>query len=266
MSSGRAAGDLLAALQPRGEAGRAAPWLRAVLAQAGVELRLSLRRGESVLVTLVVPVVLLAFFMSIGAAPPGAERSIDFLLPGTLALAVMAAGLPNLGIATAYERGDGVLKRLGATPLSRAGLVVAKVLALLALEVVQVVALVALAAGVYGWRPQGTPLLAIPALLLGTAAFAGLGLVLAGTLRPEATLAIANGLFLILLLVGGLFLPLSALPPWMAAVGRVLPAAALADTLRAALMGAPEEPAAALLLAGWAVAAPVVAALTFRWE
>src|SRR5262249_1941574 len=117
------------ALGPRGAEQRAAPLLRAVLAQARTELVLSPRRGESVLVPLGIPVVLLAFFMSVGALPANIERRIDFLLPGPLALAVMATGLANLGIATAYERGDGVLKRLGATPLPRGGLVVGKLLA-----------------------------------------------------------------------------------------------------------------------------------------
>jgi ABC-2 type transport system permease protein len=250
-----------------GSRGGPAPLWRAVLAQARVELVLSLRRGESVLVTLVIPIVLLAFFMSVGAVPEMVGRRIDFLLPGTLALAVMATGLANLGIATAYERGDGVLKRLGATPLPRAGLVAGKLLAVIALEVVQVAALLLIAAAAYDWRPQGAPLLAVLALLLGTAAFAGLGLWMAGTLRPEATLAGANGLFLLLLLLGGLFLPLDALPGWMAAVGRALPAAALADTLRAAFASPPALPVDSfVLLLVWAIAAPLAATLTFRWE
>jgi ABC-2 type transport system permease protein len=254
-------------LAPSADGGRPAPLALAILAQTRVELLLSLRRGESVLVTLVIPVVLLAFFMSAGALPASVTQPIDFLLPGTLALAVMATGLANLGIATAYERGDGVLKRLGATPLPRGGLVVAKLLGVLALEALQTAALVAIAVLAYGWRPEGAPLLAGLALLLGTAAFAGLGLTLAGTLRPEATLAAANGVFLLLLLLGGLFLPLSALPPWMGTIGRLLPAAALADTLRGALSTPPEvAPGAALLLLGWAIVGPVAAALTFRWE
>ncbi len=249
------------------ERGRAAPLWRAVLAQTWVELLLSLRRGESVLVTLVIPAVLLVFFMSVGAIPVPIARPIDFLLPGTLALAVMATGLANLGIATAYERGDGVLKRLGATPLPRAGLVAGKLLAVVALEVIQVLALVLIAALAYGWRPQGEPALAALALLLGTAAFAGMGLTMAGTLRPEATLAGANGLFLVLLLLGGLFLPLEALPGWMEAVGHLLPAAALADTLRAALAPPGDVPIGSFVhLLVWAIVAPLAAALTFRWE
>lgn len=254
-------------LTPAGAAARPASRAQTVLAQTRVELLLSLRRGESVLVTLVIPIVLLVFFMSVPSVPVAVDQPIEFLLPGTLALAVMATGLANLGIATAYERGDGVLKRLGATPLTRGGLVVAKLLAVVLLEALQVAALVAIAALAYGWRPQGAPLLALLALLLGTGAFAGLGLLMAGTLRPEATLAGANGLFLLLLLLGGLFLPLGALPPWMGAVGHLLPAAALADTLRGALaVPASVSPVEFGLLVAWAVAAPVAAALTFRWE
>jgi ABC-2 type transport system permease protein len=254
-------------LAPIGQAGRPASLARMVAAQTWQEVLLSLRRGESVLVTLVIPVVLLAFFMSVGALPVPIADPIDFLLPGTLALAVMATGLANLGIATAYERGDGVLKRLGATPLPRAGLVVAKLFSVVLLEAVQVAVLVGLAALAYGWRPRGAPALALLALLLGTAAFAGLGLLMAGTMRPEATLAGANGLFLGLLLLGGLFLPLSALPGWMAAIGHLLPAAALADTLRGALaQPADVPPGAALLLLLWSLGAPIAAALTFRWE
>ena len=253
-------------LVPAAGTGRAAPFVRTILAQTRVELLLSLRRGESVLVTLVIPMVLLAFFMSVGSLPVPVEQPIDFLLPGTVALAVMATGLANLGIATAYERGDGVLKRLGATPLRRSGLVAAKLLAVLVLEAIQVGALIAIAVG-YGWRPQGAPWLAALALVLGTAAFAGLGLAMAGTLRPEATLALANGLFLLLLLLGGLFLPLSALPGWMAAIGHLLPAAALAEVLRGTLAAPASVPAGSLLLlVGWAIVAPLAAALTFRWE
>lgn len=246
---------------------RPAALARMLAAQTRAELRLTLRRGESVLVTLIIPCVLLVFFMSLPRAPLPEAATIDFLLSGTLALAVMAAGLPNLGIATAYERGDGVLKRLGATPLPRAGLIVAKLLAVGVIELVQVLILVGIAALAYGWRPTGAPELALLALLLGTAAFAGLGLLMAGTLRPEATLAGANGLFLALLLLGGLFVPLDVLPPWMAAFGSLLPAAALAQALRAALHPTPELPVLAWgVLLAWGLLAPAAAALTFRWE
>ena len=66
-------------------------------------------------------------------------------LPGTLAIAIVASGLVNLGIATAYERGYGVLKRLGGSPLGRSGLVAAKLAVVLAIGLAQVVGLLAVA-------------------------------------------------------------------------------------------------------------------------
>src|SRR5438477_10834456 len=139
----------------------AAPLIRQILIQTQYELLLTLRRGENVLVTLIVPVMLLIFFASLNIVPAVNGSAINFLLPGILALAVMAAGMVNLGIATAYERHYGVLKRLGASPLSRSGLIIAKVISILVLEVVQVILVVGVAVTLYGWQPAGSPLLAI---------------------------------------------------------------------------------------------------------
>src|ERR1051326_2222447 len=132
-----------------------APFGRQALAQTRVELLLTLRRGESVLITLIVPVVLLIFFASLNIIPASTGKAVDFLLPGMLALAIMATGMVSLGIATAYERYYGVLKRLGSSPLPRSGLIIAKVISVLALEVIQVIILVAVAVALYGWRPAG---------------------------------------------------------------------------------------------------------------
>ena len=238
----------------------------AIAAQAWTETRLTLRRGESVLVTLIIPTALLAFFAS-ARVLPAAGRTIQFLLPGTLALAVISTGLVSLGIATAYERYYGVLKRMGSTPFPRIGLVAAKLLSVLALEAAQVVLLVAVASLFYGWRPHGAVGLAILTLLLGTMAFAGLGLAMAGSLRAEATLAGANGLFLFFLLLGGLYVPLDHLPSWLVPVARVLPANALAEVLRATLRASGSIPlSSGALLVAWAIAMPVLAAVTFKWE
>jgi ABC-2 type transport system permease protein len=234
-----------------------------------MELRLTARRGENILVTLVIPVVVLLFFASVGVFPTAIGRPVDFLLPGTLALAVVATSLVNLGIATAYERNYGVLKRLGGSPLTRGGLLIAKMSAVLVVEIGQVVLLIAIAIAVLGWRPGAgaSPLLFMAALLLGTLAFAGLGLLLAGALRAEATLALANGLFIAFLLLGGIILPVTDLPGPLGAVAAVLPAAALADAFRVALGSADGTVVGPLLiLGGWAVAAVGLAARTFRWE
>jgi ABC-2 type transport system permease protein len=247
---------------------RPAPAARAAAALAAMELRLTSRRGENVLVTLVIPTAVLLFFATVGIVPGVAGRPVDFLLPGALALAVIASGLVNLGIATAYERSYGVLKRLGGSPLPRSGLVAAKVASVLLLEALQVALLVGVAVVALGWTaPAGASApLALIALLLGTLAFAGLGLLLAGSLRAEATLALANGLFLLFLMLGGIVLPIDHLPGPLAAVAGALPASALADALRVALSGAGDPVGPLVLLTAWGVAATGLAIRTFRWE
>src|SRR5947208_9796967 len=146
----------------------AAPLIRQILIQTQYELLLTLRHSENVLVTLIVPVMLLIFFTSLNIVPAVNGSAINFLFPGILALAVMAAGMVNLGIATAYERYYGVLKRLGSSPLPRSGLVIAKIISILLLEIVQVVLLVGVAFLLYGWQPEGSPPLALLAMALGT--------------------------------------------------------------------------------------------------
>ena len=246
---------------------KAAPLSRQILTQAQFELLLTLRRGENILITLIVPVLLLVFFTSLNLVPTINGRAVNFLLPGILALAVMAAGMVNLGIATAYERYYGVLKRLGSSPLPRSGLIIAKVISILILEVVQVVLLVGVAVLLYGWRPAGSPLLALLTMALGTVTFAAIGLAMAGALQAEITLAGANALFLLFVLFGGGILPLSHLPPALATIAQFLPAAALTEALRATMTNGGAFPSFELLvLAIWAVVILVVAIRTFQWE
>jgi ABC-2 type transport system permease protein len=168
---------------------------------------MTLRRGESVLITLIVPVILLIFFTSLNIVPATNGKAVNFLLPGMLALAVMATGMVSLGIATAYERYYGVLKRLGSSPLPRSGLIIAKVISVLALEVIQIIVLVGVAVLFYSWQPAGSPLLALLIMAIGTITFSALGLAMAGALRAEVTLAGANALYLLFLLLGGGILP-----------------------------------------------------------
>ena len=246
---------------------RPAPALQATLAVAAMELRFLARRGENLLVTIVIPAAVLQFFASVNVLrTPG--RAVDFLLPGAIALAVIATSLVNLGIATAYERRYGVLKRLGGSPLPRWGLLGAKVMAIVVVELIQIALLLAIAWFVLGWRPAATlsPGLAVVALLLGTVAFAGLGLAMAGRLRTEAVLALANGLFLVFLLLGGIVIPITDLPLELAALASFVPAAPLTDLLRIAF-GAAGDPAPPLALLGaWAALATALAAFTFRWD
>lgn len=242
--------------------------MTALVAQARTELTLTLRRGESVLLTLGIPVLLLVFFSQVDVLPkpPGVDDPIEFLAPGVIALALMSTAMVNIAIATGFERQYGVLKRLGATPLGRPRLLMAKTTSVLVIEVVQLAVLVPVSL-LLGWDPDATwlPFLAVAAL--GTVAFAGLGLLMAGTLRAELTLALANGLYLVLLLLGGMIIPLSELPGPLETVAKLLPAAALAAGVDGTLTAGASVPGWAwATLTIWAIATPVAASLTFRWE
>ena len=243
----------------------ASPVRRRVIAQIGIETKLTLRRGETLLVTLGIPVGILVFFGSVDLVDTGYAEPLDFLVPGVLALAVMSTAMVALGIATGFERRYGVLKRLGTTPLGRSGLLVAKTLTVVVVELIQAVIIV-VAGVVLGWRPAGGFAEAALVMVVGTIAFAGLGLLMAGTLRAEGTLAVANGVYLLLLVLGGMAYPLDKLPGAVQDVARVLPAAPLAECLRSALTGSGIPGARFSILGAWAVVTPLLAARKFRWE
>lgn len=243
-----------------------APLPRMLLAQAGIELRLALRQGEQLLLTLVIP-VLLTLLLVLGSlvGTDGSGRA-DYFLPGILALAVVSSSFTGLAIATGFERKYGVLKRLGATAMPRSVLLGGKTLAVLGLEIIQLAVVGGLGL-LLGWRPNGPLVGAAVLVLLGTAAFAALGLLMAGTLRAEATLAAANLVWFLLLLGGGLLLPVSRLSDSAATVLQFLPSAALADGLRAVFQdgaGLPLQPAVTLLC--WAGLGFAAAVRWFRWE
>jgi len=247
----------------------AGPAWRAVAAQTRAEVTMTLRRGESLLLTLGIPVVLLGFFALIGYPDKtltGGVDTADFLTPGIVALAVMSTAMVSLAIATGFERQYGVLKRLATTPLGRPALLTAKAAAILAVEGLQLV--VVWVAGVaLGWQPRGDVTVVAAEVVLATAGFAGVGLLMAGTLRAEMTLAAANGVYLLLLLTSGMVVPLAKLPGPVQGVARVLPAANLADALHATLGTGNAVPGRAwAVLAAWAVFAPLAAARAFRWE
>jgi ABC-2 type transport system permease protein len=243
----------------------------ALVAQTRAEVYMTLRRGETLLLTVGIPVVFLLFFSTVHVVTTPAHKAVDFFVPGILALAVMSTAMVSLGIATGFERGYGVLKRLGATPLGRPRLLGAKIATVVVVELVQAAVLIGVGYAL-GWNPGGhgsnvASLGAAAAVLLATVAFGGLGLLMAGVLKAEVNLAAANGLYLVLLLLGGMVIPVAKLPGAVQAVAKLLPADALAAALHAALgTGAAVPTSSWIVLAVWAVATPVAAALSFRWE
>jgi ABC-2 type transport system permease protein len=247
----------------------AAPRSRMLAAQTRMELRLSLRNGEQVLLTLLIPLLLTAVLVAEPFIEVDSGRRVDFVVPGVLALAVTSAAFTGLAISTGFERKYGVLKRLGATALPRSVLLLGKTAAVLCVELLQVVLVGGLGLAL-GWRPTGGAGAVLSTALLviaGTAAFAGLGLLMAGTLRAEATLAAANLVWFLLLFFGGVLFPLTKFPAGLAHVLQFLPTAALSDGLREVLRDGAGLPVRSLVtLVVWAGLALGAAATTFKWE
>jgi ABC-2 type transport system permease protein len=236
-------------------------------AQTGLEVRMVLRNGEQLLLTVVIPVLVLTVFGSVEVMDLGNRAArVDFLVPGVLALAVMSTAFTGLAIGTGFERRYGALKRLGASPLPRGALLGAKGLAVLTIEALQVL-LLGTVALLMGWDPRGSWLAVLLLVLAGTAAFSSLALLMAGTLRAEATLAAANLVYLLFLVSGGIAVPLDRFPDSARPVLDALPAGALSEGLRVVLRDGDPLPwwSVGVLLA-WAAVGGVLAARTFRWE
>ena len=236
------------------------------VSQLRQELTVMARNGEQLLLLIGIPVLLLVFFSQTNVLPTDGLANIDFLMPGILSLAIMSTAMVSLGIATGFERSYGVLKRLGTTPLGTKRLVTAKVVATCCIEIAQLLALVAVGL-ILGWNPSSINLPSLLlALVLGTSCFAGLGLILAGRLRAEVNLAAQNGLYLVLLLLGGILVPNSELPKSIAWLAEVLPSSLLSELLRS-IFGNDELKISDLAsLAIWALGACVVAIFSFKWS
>lgn len=240
----------------------AAAAARRVWAHARTETTLLVRNGEQLLLALVIPVAILAIGRFLG----GRFGDLSVLAPSVLGLAVWSSSFTSVAIATGFERRYGVLERLAATPLGRTGLLAGKALAVMLVVLGQLVILTVVGVAL-GWRPEwtlGSFAVAAVAVLLGIATFTGLALALAGSLRAEATLALANLIYVILLAGGALVLPLSRYPDVIEPIVRLLPTAALGETLREGAVGnVLGWPLLVLLV--WLALAAVLARRCFRW-
>jgi ABC-2 type transport system permease protein len=240
----------------------AAPAPRRVLSHALTETRLLVRNGEQLLLALVIPVAILVIGRFVG----GRFGQIGTLAPSVLALAVWSSSFTSVAIATGFERRYGVLERLAATPLGRRGLLAGKATAVALIVTAQLV-LLSLVAAALGWRPEFSVLSAAAALvavLLAIATFCCLALILAGTLRAEATLALANLIYLAFVAGGALVLPVTSYPAVLQPVLRLLPTAALGEMLRESSLGQlPWWPIPVLAI--WLLVSSLVVSRVFRW-
>lgn len=244
---------------------RAAPPFARISAQGRFEAASLLRNGEQLLVSIVLPAMALVALALTSVPSLGPGRRIDAAMAGTLALAVASTAFTGQAIGTGFDRRHGVLRLLGTTPLGRGGLLAAKSVSLAVVLAIQVVVLGGLAATL-GWSPPLSGLLpALVSLALGALAFVMCALLLAGTLRAEAVLALANLLWVVFLGLG-LLLPTDRLPPALSGVAAALPSGALGDALRTALVHGAWPFREWLVLFGWALVAGLLARRFFRFS
>lgn len=239
--------------------------LKMVLNHAKFEFGLILRNGEQILLTLIIPLAAMVGLNFVSGIDLGTDDRIQVIVPGTIALAILATAFASQAISTGFDRRYGVIKLLGTTPLSRGRLLASRILAILAVEFVQIVLILILGIAL-GWRAHGNALNALIFIVLGTISLTALALLLAGTLRAEATLAVANAVFLLLMFVGGVMIPLTNAPAWMASFAGILPSGALGEGLRAAMGSGAFDGSAALVLVLWGVIGSLLTIKFFKWE
>ena len=243
----------------------AAGALSMIYRHAKFEFGLILRNGEQVLLTLIIPLAAMLGLNFVSGIDLGTDDRIKVIVPGTIALAILATAFATQAISTGFDRRYGVIKLLGTTPLSRGRLLASRILAILAVEAVQIV-LILIVGFALGWRATGNPIYSTVFVVLGTASLTALALALSGMLRAEATLAVANAVFLLLMFVGGVMIPLTNAPAWMASIASFLPSGALGEGLRVSMGQAVFSPSCAIVLVIWGVVGAALTIKFFKWE
>ncbi|MFL4480341.1 ABC transporter permease [Paeniglutamicibacter sp. ORCA_105] len=240
--------------------------LKRILLQGRYETMGMISNGEQLVVAVVLPLMALFGLVFTDLLKDIAAKPIDAAAPGVLALCVVSTAFTGQGIATGFDRRYGVLRFLSTTPLGRAGLIYGKVIAVLVVLFLQVVVIGGTAL-LLGWRPAPAGIgWAIALLVLGAAAFTALGLLVAGTVRPEATLAITNLAWVLLAAVGGILFPSNRAPAYLQPIVDLLPSAALGDSLRAALITGTTSVSGILILLAWTIIAGFAATRWFKWN
>ncbi|WP_326548874.1 ABC transporter permease [Mycolicibacterium sp. ND9-15] len=232
-------------------------------AQFALELRLLLRNGEQLLLTMFIPITLLVGLTLLPLGSFGPNRAGTFV-PAIMALAVISTAFTGQAIAVAFDRRYGALKRLGATALPVWGIIAGKSLAVVAVVFLQSIVLGSIGFAL-GWRPPLAGLaLGAAVIALGTAAFAALGLLLGGTLRAEIVLALANLLWFVFAGLGALTLEGGMVPSSARWVARLTPSGALTEALSQAMTMSVDW-FGLLVLAVWGVVAALCALRWFRF-
>ena len=232
-------------------------------AQFALELKLLLRNGEQLLLTLFIPITLLVGLTLLPFGSFGSNRAATFV-PAIMALAVISTAFTGQAIAVAFDRRYGALKRLGATALPVWGIIAGKSLAVVTVVFLQSIVLGAIGFAL-GWRPHIVGLmLGAVIIALGTAGFAAMGLLLGGTLRSEIVLAVANLLWFVFAGLGALTLEGQAVPEAVRWAARLTPSGALTEALTQA-MSLSVDWFGIAVLAAWGAVSALCALRWFRF-
>ncbi len=199
-----------------------------------------------------------------------ALRDIDYLMPGILAMSLMQLGLFATATPLVSLREEGVLRRLGATPLPRTQLILGQVLMRLTIGMVQAALIIGISVAAFHVQIQGNYLALAGLTLLGAVTFIGMGYLIAALARTvESASGISSAINFPMMFLSGVFFPLALMPAFLLPVVRVIPLTYLADAFRQVTTGGvPIFPMMVdvAVLSGWAVVCIALASRFFRWE
>ena len=199
---------------------------------------------------------------------PG-SRYIDFLIPGLLGMNIMGTGLWGIGFAVVNARQKKLLKRFLASPMRKSDYMLAHLLARLVFLTLEVVSVLLFAWLVFRVPLRGSVAAVAIVVLVGAAAFAGLGLLVASRAKTvEGVSGLMNLVMVPMWICSGVFFSASRFPEAMQPAIKVLPLTALNDALRAVMIdGAALSSTAGMLavMALWGVASFAAALRIFRW-
>jgi ABC-2 type transport system permease protein len=245
----------------------------------GQQLRLVLRTPQAIFFTIVFPLLLLTLFSALISGKDGMVRVdggkvafAQFFTPSIASFATLTSCFTAIVVSMAMERDAGILKRIRSTPLRTPVFIAARIADKLVLAFAAAVVLFSVGVLAFGVHlyPRLLPA-ALATLLIGAASFAALGMAL-GAVVPNANSAvpIVNLVVLPMMVLSGVFSPLSEAPAWLRTVADVFP---LSHLVRA--LGGTFSPYTAgwgfawsdlgMLLA-WGAVGALVAVTRFRWE
>jgi ABC-2 type transport system permease protein len=234
------------------------------------EQRVFWRNREGAFFVFLFPIVFLLLLGSVYDGTIDGYEASDLLLVGLLGYGAANTAFAGLAIMLVIRREGGLLKRIRSTPLPGATYLLAVLLSLLVVFLLQSAAMFALGISMFGADGPSDIVSLLAVMLLGVAAFAGMGFAAAALIRSaDGASAVINLILLPMAFISGSFVPTQEYPEWLQTLGDVLPLKHLIDLLRGVYLdGMPiwDAPGSVAVVAAWGLAGALVAARRFGWE